>query len=105
MRGIPSNKYIEDNYEILFGRLSSNKYELLVKIDKDNMIDKEITNYFNLDDDISYDKIIGRKIRMIINDNYYKKNGEYFYIDNDYEKLYRDSEIELTIVGVVREKE
>lgn len=105
LMGIPSNKYMEDNYEILFGKLPSNKFELLIKLDKDNMIDKDITNYFNLDDYISYDKIIGRKIRMIINDNYYKRNGEYFYIDNDYKKLYKGSEIELTIVGIVREKE
>lgn len=105
LMGIPSNKYMEDNYEILFGKLPSNKFELLIKLDKDNMIDKDITNYFNLDDYISYDKMIGRKIRMIINDNYYKNNGDYFYIDNDYEKLYKDSEIELTIVGIVREKE
>ena len=91
MRGIPSDKYIIDNYDFLYGRNVINKNELLLKIDKNNMVSKEILNYFSINDDLLYEDIIGRKIKLV------NKNIESGFNEFD--------SVELEIVGIIREKE
>ena len=46
-----------------------------------------------------------RKVRVVLNDLYYVKNGDYYFINSDVRELYDKSNIELTIVGIVVEKE
>ena len=105
MKNIPSNNYINNNYDILYGRNISNKNEILLVVDKDNYVDSQILNYFNIDSNILYSEIIGRKIKVIDNDLYYLEDNGYFYINNDYKDMYINSKIELEIVGVIKEKE
>ncbi len=101
---IPSEDYISDNYEILAGRNVKNKNEILLKLDNYNNADSKLINNFNINSDIDYDDIIGRKIKVIINDDYYIKNGEYYIINNNNRELYNKSNISLEIVGVIKEK-
>lgn len=105
MRVIPSDKYIDNNYEMVYGRYIENENEILLKIDNNNMINKDIKDYFDFDEEILYGEIINRKIKIIVNDLYYIDGGNYYYINYDYEDIYKRSEIELTIVGIVKEKE
>ena len=49
--------------------------------------------------------IVGRKIKVILNDLYYIKNGEYYITNNNYRELYDKSELELEIIGIVKAKE
>lgn len=102
---IPSNKYINDNYDILYGKDISSKYQILLKVDEYNNVDSSLLNAFNINTDITYKMIVGRKIRVILNDLYYFKNGEYYIINNDYHEIYDKSTIELEIVGIVKAKE
>ena len=101
---IPSKEYITDNYEILAGRNVKNKNEILLKLDNYNNVDSKLINNFNINSDIDYDDIIGRKIKAIINDDYYIKNGEYYIVNNNNRELYNNSNISLEIVGVIKEK-
>ena len=101
---IPSEDYINDNYEILAGRNVKNKDEILLKLDNYNNVDSKLINNFNINSDIDYDDIIGRKIKVIINDDYYIKNGEYYIVNNNNRDLYNNSNISLEIVGVIKEK-
>lgn len=101
---IPSEDYISDNYEILAGRNVKNKNEILLKLDNYNNADSKLINNFNINSDIDYDDIIGRRIKVIINDDYYIKNGEYYIINNNNRELYNKSNISLEIVGVIKEK-
>lgn len=101
---IPSEDYISDNYEILAGRNVKNKNEILLKLDNYNNADSKLINNFNINSDIDYDDIIGRKIKVIINDDYYIKNGKYYIINNNNRELYNKSNISLEIVGVIKEK-
>ena len=102
---IPSIDYISSNYDILYGRNILDKFEILLKVDINNNVDSELLNKFNINTDISYNKMIGRKIKVIINNDYYVKNGEYYVINDNNNEMYNKSNIELTIVGIVREKE
>lgn len=101
---IPSNEYIKDNFDILYGKNIASKNEILIKVDSSNNIDSRLLNYFNINNDIEYSDIIGRKIRVIVNDLYYSKNGNYYIINNNLDDIYNKSDIELEIVGVIKEK-
>ena len=101
---IPSDDYILDNYDILYGRNIKNKNEILLKVDINNNVDSELFNNYNINSNIPYKNIIGRRVRVILNDLYYIKNGEYYVINNNVREIYDKSNLELTIVGIIREK-
>ena len=105
LKVVPSDKYIHDNYDILYGKDIKNKYQVLLKVDENNNVDSELLNAFNINTDISYKMIVGRKIKVILNDLYYIKNGEYYITNNNYRELYDKSELELEIIGIVKAKE
>ncbi len=101
---IPGDRFISDNYDILSGSNIKNKYQILLRVDENNNVDSELLNAFNINTNVNYREIIGRKIRIIKNDLYYQKNGNYYIINNKLVELYNDSDIELEIVGIVRAK-
>lgn len=102
---IVNNDFIIDNYDILYGDNINGINDILLKVDSNNNVDSNILDMFNIDSDIEYSDLVGRELRVILNDLYYVKNGDYYYVDNDLEKLYKNSDIVLRIVGIVREKE
>jgi len=105
MKMLPSSSFIDDNYDILYGENINSMYEILLKIDSNNNVDEELLNVFNIDEKVLYEDLVGRKLRVILNDIYYIKNGDYYLINNNDEENYCNSDIELEIVGIVREKE
>jgi len=105
MRMIPDFNFIDDNYEIVYGKNIENKNQMLLKIDSNNNVDEKILGYFGINNDISYEEIIGRKIKVILNDEYYIDNNGYYIINNDKIVMYDNSKIELEIVGIIKEKE
>ena len=105
MKIIPSSKYIEDNYKIIIGNNVRDKYDILLKVDKDGNVNKKIIDALEISLGSEYESIIGRQIKFINNDIYYKKGEGHYYINNDYEEMFNDSEIALTIVGIIQEKE
>lgn len=105
MKIIPDSKYIEDNYKIIIGNNVRDKYDILLKVDKDGNVNKKIIDALEISLGSEYESIIGRQIKFINNDTYYKKGEGHYYINDDYEKMFNDSEIALTIVGIIQEKE
>lgn len=105
MRIIPDSKYIEDNYKIIIGNNVRDKYDILLKVDKDGNVNKKIIDALEISLGSEYESIIGRQIKFINNDIYYKKGEGHYYINDDYEEMFNDSEIALTIVGIIQEKE
>ena len=75
------------------------------KLDKDGNVNKKIIDALEISLGSEYETIIGRQIKFINNDIYYKKGEGYYYINNDYEEMFNDSEINLTIVGIIQEEE
>ena len=104
LKEVPSIKYIDNNFDILAGSNIKSRFDVLLKVDSNNNVDEELLGYFGIDNNISYQEIIGRKMKVIINDNYYSLNGNLYIHETNYGSLYDKSEIELTIVGIVREK-
>ena len=105
LKAIPAVDYINDNYEVLYGRNIKNKNEILLKVDINNNVDSELFNSLNINSEIDFNNIIGRKIKIINNNDYYIKNGNYYVINENNNEMYNKSNIELSIVGIVKEKE
>lgn len=105
MKMLPSNDFIDNNYDILYGDNIDSIYDIVLKIDSNNNVSNGLLDVFNIESDIEYNELIGRKLRVILNDDYYVNNAGYYFVNNDYRKMYDNSEIELNVVGVVREKE
>ena len=105
MKMLPSSNYIDNNYDILYGKSISSINEIVLKVDNNNNVSSELLDVFNIENDIEYEDIVGRKLKVILNDSYYVKSGDYYFINSDNEKMYKDSTIELEIVGVIREEE
>lgn len=122
-------------------RYPQNKNEILLCIGKDNKISQGLLNAFDIElyekeedgtpkmvdgkpvslgnSNISYEYFIGQSVKMILNDDYYKKTGENSYDKMGFKKellywsetnqsrlqsLYENSQNELKIVGVIRQK-
>jgi len=103
------NSYIEDNYDILIGKIPTQKEELLLIIDSNNRIDQKILEVLDIDitkEEISFDDIIGKELRLSLNNDYYKSLGNYFTINTNYEQLYKSkNSLTLKVVGIIRGKE
>lgn len=98
------NDYIKENYNIIYGRNINNYNEVLLAIDENNMVEENLLMTFGINTDIEYNKLINTKIKIIPNDIYYKEENNYFIVNNDLQYQYNNG-IELTIVGIVKEKE
>lgn len=98
------NDYIKENYNIIYGRNINNYNEVLLAIDEKNMVEEDLLMTFGINTDIEYNKLINTKIKIIPNDIYYKEENNYFIVNNDLQYQYSNG-IELTIVGIVKEKE
>ncbi len=101
---------IEDNYDLLYGKLPTQKEDLLLVVDSKNRVSSELLEMLGFDatkDSISFDEIVGKELKLVLNDQYYRYLGQNHYMPNmDYEGLYNSDEaLTLKFVGVVRGKE
>ncbi len=104
-----TNGVIEDNYDILLGKLPTEKDELLIILDSKNRISTKILEAFDIDitqEKISFNDLIGKELKLVFNDEYYKQMGSFFTLNTDYESQYNsDKALTLKVVGIARGKE
>ena len=100
---------VEKNYDLLKGRFPEEKDELVLLVDSKNRIDKTLVSYLGLDQNIekiSFDDIIGKEFKLILNNDFYKSLGKYYTLNIDFESMYSNSNaVTLKIVGIMRGKE
>jgi len=101
----PDNDYLIENYTLISGSYPQNDNEIVLQVDQFNNISQELATSFELPQEISYEEIIGRTIKIPLNDEYYLAKNEHFYPEDNYQKLYNSSKIDLKITGIVKEKE
>lgn len=103
------NGVVEENYDILKGKYATQLNEVVVAIDSKNRLSEELLQSLGIDitqEKWSFDEIIGKEIKVILNDDWYRQVGEVFTLNTDYSSLYEDEDaITLTIVGIIRGKE
>lgn len=85
---------VEKNYDLLKGRLPEEKDELVLLVDSKNRIDKNLVPYLGLDQNIekiSFDAIIGKEFKLILNNDFYKSLGKYYTLNINFEEMYSNS--------------
>ena len=102
------NNFIKENYDLLAGKIPTNKDELVLIVDSKNRINGNLlTNIgFPEKESYSFDDILDVKMKVILNNNLYKSYGNFYVMDTDLEKLYNEkASLTLKIVGIIRGKE
>ena len=100
------NAAMEAYYDILAGTLPQKKEDIVLIVDASNRVNTEILQLLGFDtmDEIPFDEIIGKTIKVALNDDFYVKMGNYFVRNPDLQSVY-DNSITLTVSGILRMKE
>lgn len=99
---------VEDNYDVLAGSIDSKEIGLILAIDSKNGVDKSLIESLGFDStkNISFNDILNKEIKLVINNDYYKQLGANFIPDTDYEKMYNSkNSITVKIKAIIRGKE
>lgn len=99
---------VEDNYDVLAGSIDSKEIGLILAIDSKNGVDKSLIESLGFDStkNISFNDILNKEIKLVINNDYYKQLGANFIPDTDYEKMYNsENSITVKIKAIIRCKE
>ena len=123
---INNKELLDSSYEILEGHMPTNKFELVLVLDKDSNIpysmlyNMNILDNSKLYDDIkpikdktkskldtleyNYTDFIGLKYKLVLNTSFYEKNETWSNIKTNKDKLNKliDNGVDLKIVGVVK---
>ena len=101
----PSDSLIDKNYDVLAGKVTD-EAGLVLFVDSYNRISSSLLESLGLDDSASFEDILNKEIKVIFNDDYYKKINGNFILENDLEKLYDSEEsVSIKIMAIVRGKE
>ena len=103
---IPNNPdFIQSQYDILSGNYPESYDQVVLIVDKENLIDVSILEKLGIDitDSYTFDDFIGKTFKIISNDNYYTKIGNTYVPQTDYATMFNSSEaLSITIVGIMR---
>lgn len=107
---MPNNReFIESQYDLLAGKYPTEYGELALVVDKNNRIDTTILEQFGITiaDDYRPDDLLGRSFKIVLNDDFYVKKSDGFYVaGNDYEAMYNsDNSLTISITAIMRVKE
>lgn len=100
---------VNENYEVLKGKLPTEKDEIAVVVDSYNCINATILYYMGIDyerDSFTFDEILSQEFKLLTNDDLYVKIDEKYYIKGSayYEELYNNNGLTLKVVGIIRAK-
>lgn len=99
--------FLESAYDLLKGSYPEDKTEIVIAVNEKNRLEKNILEALGIDttkEEISFDELIGKEIKIILNDDFYINNNNYFVPNMNYDEMYNEG-ITLKIVGIVRGKE
>lgn len=98
---------ITDNFELIYGHMAVEKNELNLLVDTKNRLSYEMLELLGYDKDsvVSFDELLGKEIKLVLDKDFYINNGNTFIINTDYEGIYKNKDnITLKISGIIRGK-
>ena len=114
-KGVDDDKFINDQYDCLKGKLPSEEHELALVVDAYNRVN--VASLYSLGFDVdtsaatetkfSFDQVLGKTYHYVPNNEYYSYDGEAGYYKRtakSNKQFYDDSDYELRIVGILRER-
>lgn len=96
------------NYNVVSGRLPLDSNEIVIILDKNNNISKEVIDMFFINKSIlDYTDLLGKEVKLINNNEFYNNSLENtFTINKDMNKIYNnENNYILKIVGILKEKD
>ena len=99
---------VEDNYDVLAGKIDSKEEGLILAIDSKNEVSKTLIESLGLDSskNISFDDILNKELKIVTNNDYYKKIANNFIPTSNYEEAYNNTNsITVKIKAIIRGKE
>ena len=98
---------IENNYDVIAGKIDDEVPGLILQVDSRNQIYESTLKQLGLSGkEVSFDQILNKELKVILNDDYYKKIGQYFVPSTDYEALYNnENSIPIKVQAIIRGKE
>lgn len=111
-QGSASDSYLEQYYDLLAGSFPAEKTDLVLIVDEYNRLTNAAVDALGLDYEaksINLSDLVGKPVKLIMNNEYYKKNGEQFVVNapgGNLNDLYDSPKaVTLKIAGVVRGQE
>ncbi|MBU5306943.1 ATP-binding cassette domain-containing protein [Clostridioides mangenotii] len=110
-KGSDSTGYLKSNYNLLSGSFPKDKTDLVLIVDSYNRLDKSMLKTLGIDEskNIKYQDIVGKEFKIILNNDFYDKNGNLFISkvnsDNLIDHYNDDDAITVKISGIVRSSE
>ena len=97
---------VENNYDILAGKIDESEPGLILQLDSRNQIYSSTLKQLGLSgEEVSFDEILNKELKVIPNDIYYNQHGEYFIPNTDYESLYNNEKsITIKVQAIIRGK-
>lgn len=103
------NGFIEENYDLIKGKLPTEKDEMVLIVDSKNRVDSTLLKNLGLNSEsesYTFDDLLKIELKVVLNDDLYKSLGMYYTMNSDLEGLYNnDNNLTLKIVGIIRGKE
>lgn len=99
---------VEDNYDVLAGKIDSKEEGLILAIDSKNEVSKTLIESLGFDSskNISFDDILNKEFKIVTNNDYYKKLANNFIPTSNYDEAYNNANsITVKIKAIIRGKE
>ena len=99
----------DSNYDVICGSMPSNYNEIVLLVDSKNRLDSKLLESLGYDttkENISFEDLINKEVKLILNNDYYKSLGNYYTFNQDYASMYNsDNSFTLKITGIIRGKD
>lgn len=99
---------VSSNYDVIAGKLDMNEAGLILLVDPQNRIGKKQleTLGFATDDNVSFNEILNKELKIVANDDYYVDKEVFFMPNQDYQSLYDNQNSKtLKVQAILRGKE
>ena len=99
---------ITNNFDLIYGQMAKENNELMLLIDTNNRLNLNLLKLlgYTEDDVVSFDEILNKEFKVILNDDFYKNMGNVFIMNTDFDTMYHsENAITLKITGILRGKE
>ncbi len=95
---------LAEYYDVIIGDFPQNAYEVTLLVRDGNIVDKDVIEAlgFNPEATITFEDIVGTKIYVARNDDYFVKTGALYIPQLGQLDTVRENGIELTITGIVQ---
>lgn len=110
--GEASGSYLEQYYDLLEGSFPTSMTDLVIIVDEYNRLTDATLEALGMDydvDRIQLSDLIGRELKLIMNNDYYEQVGDRFTVNGTQEKLQEmynsDKAVTLKIAGIIRAQE